>query len=119
MTLQLPLLNMDVAHARGDVGIERSARRAEKLSPGWIDKAAEMLRVGACILGAQQADFTVEELRTLVDKALPEPPDGRAWGHVTRLAVAKGYIERVPGKYRPAASSNGSPKPVYRKGVNA
>lgn len=113
-------LNLEGARARADTGIERSARKAERLAPGWVEKAAEMLRIGACILDGQlQTNFTIEELRTLVDKAIAQPPDGRAWGAATRQAVACGFIERVPGAFRAAASSNGAPKPCYRKGLKA
>lgn len=113
-------LSMDFAAARADLGVERSAGKAERVDPGWIDKAVEMLRIGACILSAQQrAEFTIEDLRALVDKALPQPPDLRAWGAVTRAAVAKGFIERIPDRYAPAASSNRAPKPLYRKGPKA
>jgi hypothetical protein len=112
-------LTMEFAAARADVGVQRSAQSAERLTPGWIDKAAEMLRVGACILAHSNAEFTIEDLRALIDKALPQPPDLRAWGAATRQAVAKGFIERIPGRYAPAASSNRAPKPVYRKGPKA
>lgn len=120
MTLQSQLpLDLEAARTRGDLGVERAARRAEKLTPGWVERAADLIKTGACILAARQTDFTIEEVRALVDAALPKPPDLRAWGAATRRAVTLGYIARVPGTYRPAASSNGSPKPVYRKGPNA
>lgn len=110
---------MEFAAVRADLGVERSAAKAERLVPGWIDKAAEVMRVGACILAHTKAEFTVEDLRNLVDKAVAEPPDLRAWGAATRAAVTKGFIERIPGRYAPAASSNRAPKPLYRKGPKA
>jgi hypothetical protein len=57
--------------------------------------------------------------RSLELAGLPKPTDGRAWGVVTRMAVAADYIERVKGVMFPAASSNGSEKPVYRRGGKA
>lgn len=115
-------LSLELAHRRADTGIERAADRAERASPGWIDQAAEKLRDAMLLLHntrlAEQA--TIETLRTwAVMGGLQAPPDARAWGHVTRLAVRLGYLERIPGAYAPAASSNGSPKPLYRKGPNA
>jgi hypothetical protein len=113
---------MDLARARGDLGIERAARKAERTTPEWVAKAADLLRIAAVIEQARGplfAEFTVEQLRLMVDKALPKPTDERAWGAATRAARAAGFIEPIDGKFRPAASSNGSPKQVYRKGPNA
>jgi hypothetical protein len=120
-------LHLDFARARGEVGIERAAARADRNAPGWIDRAAEFLRarartftgVSAAFPGMGTHEFTVESLRQDADEAIGEPPDLRAWGHVTRRAVRLGYIERIPGKFAAAASSNGSPKPLYRRGANA
>ena len=114
--------DIELARARGDVGVERSARRAEKASPEWVKKAADLLRVGSIILNAQGplfAEFTVEQVRLLVNKALPAPPDARAWCAPTPAAFCWGFIEPIKGKYRAAASSNGAPKQVYRKGPKA
>ena len=35
------------------------------------------------------------------------------------MAISAGYIEKMPRVFMPAASSNGSPKATYRKGVKA
>lgn len=113
---------MTVARARGDVGVERAATSAERLAPGWVDRAADVLRIGACMLDAQGtlfAEFTVERIRSMTGNAVPKPPDERAWGAATRVATSRGYIERIPGRFSAAASSNGSPKPMYRKGPKA
>lgn len=112
--------DMTAANARADVGVQRATLRAEKATPEWSHKAADLLRVGACILHAKGVQkFTIEQLRTLVDGALPKPPDGRAWGGATRGATARGFIVRLKGEYAPAESSNGSPKPMYSKGPQA
>jgi len=55
--------------------------------------------------------FTVEVVRT--QGMIEWPPDDRAWGHATRLAVKRGWIKKVG--YAPAASSNGSPKCLWAK----
>jgi len=60
--------------------------------------------------------FTIEMVRSVVGSEIDPPTDLRAWGHVTRRAVAEKLIERVPKTFSPAASSNGSPKPMYRRG---
>jgi hypothetical protein len=109
--------DMTAAHARADVAIERATVRAEKASPEWTSKAADMLRVAACILHSKGVQkFTVEHLRELAADALPSPPDLRAWGGATRRATGMGYLKRMPGEFAPAESSNGSVKQLYAKG---
>lgn len=118
MTQQLAL-DFTAAKTRGDLGAERAAHRAERTEPGWINRAAEAVRDVVKFAGFVVGDqFTIEQVRACVGCALSEPPDARAWGHVTRRAVQLGYIEPTGG-YAPAASSNGSPKRLYRRGKNA
>lgn len=102
------------ARAAGDLGVERAAFKAERLAPGWVDRAAEDVRHYA---RHTDCDFTIEQARSMMT-GLPDGADGRSWGAVTRRAVALGYIERT-GAYAPAASSNGSAKPLYRRGRSA
>ena len=56
---------------------------------------------------------------TPTDAEQPQPADLRAWGKATVMAISAGYIEKMPRVFMPAASSNGSPKATYRKGVKA
>jgi hypothetical protein len=102
------------ARTRGDLGTERAAARAERTEPGWVDRAVEAVRDFA--KGPGPFAFTIEEARARF-KA-PEGTDLRAWGQVTRRAVALGIIE-WSGDFAPAVSSNGSPKRLYRKGPAA
>ena len=104
-------LALDFSRTRADLGVERSANRAERKEPGWIDRAAEAVRDFA--KGSGPFTFTIEEARA--GFTAPEGTDLRAWDAVTRRAVALGYIEPTDA-YAPAASSNGSPKRLYRKG---
>lgn len=109
-------LEFDLARHRADVGIERAARATEANSPDWCEMACERLRQYA----AGRADvFTIEAARAAFEEYLPAPNDLRTWGAVTRMAANRKYIEKVPGSYSPAASSNGSPKANYRKGERA
>jgi hypothetical protein len=116
--LQVRTDAQDLAKAAADLGIERSAARAEKCDPGWVDRAAEYIRADAA-WAEEGALLTIEQLRGGASFFIGAPPDGRAWGAVTRRAIKLGYIEKVPGAFAPANSSNGSPKPLYRKGPNA
>lgn len=104
-------LDFTAAKTRGDLGAERAAGKAERTAPGWIDRAAEVVRDFA--RGSGPFSFTIEEARA--GFRAPQGVDLRAWGAVTRRAIALGYIEATDG-YAPAASSNGSPKRLYRKG---
>jgi hypothetical protein len=111
-------LDFTAAALRADLGVERAARAAERRVTEWVSKAAQALKTGAAILHLKGTEeFTIERLRDLVQGSVPKPPDGRAWGSATRYAATCGYIERIPGHFAPAASSNGSPKPLYRKGT--
>ena len=84
---------------------------ARKAGSEWVEQAVEIVRVYAAY--SHPIRFTMDELRTSLT-TFRTPPDARAWGTVTRLAVARGIIARTGG-YRAAVSSNGSVKPVYRK----
>lgn len=107
---------MDHAHARAEFGIERSAASADNATPGWCEQACEQLRQFA---EGQGGMWTIELARMAIEKKLPPPTDLRAWGQVVRMAATRGFIERVPGWAFPAASSNGSPKPVWKRGPKA
>lgn len=109
---------LEDAKARADDAITRVADKAERERPGWCEDATQALRTFA---KRQGGVFTIEHARLaiLAAKLIDKPHDGRAWGKATRMAVTAGYIERVKGQSFPAASSNGSPKPVYRKGAKA
>ncbi len=100
------------ASARADTGSALAAEKADRLEEGWVERAAEDLRSFAA---TTPRPFLIEEARAHC-RPTPEGADQRAWGAVTRRAITLKYIERVPGFYAPAASSNGSPKPAYRRG---
>ena len=102
----MPQLTIDfqAARKRGHEAAEAAANRA---GDKWIDDAVEVLQRFARYYGTEP--FTVEQARKLWD--FPPAPDQRAWGHVTRKAVALGYIKRLTGQY--ATDSYGSPKSLY------
>jgi hypothetical protein len=104
------------ASQRAVAGMDRVRDAVESESPGWSEKALDAVRRFA----AQQAGmFTTEGMRSVIQKELPATTRLRVWGPVTKAAVAKGYIEPVKGAFAPAASSNGSPKRMYRRGPKA
>lgn len=107
---------LDAARSTGHAAAEACAVKADRLDPGWIESAVEALRRFA---RNQQCFFTIEAARGVIEYELPPVHEKRAWGRVTQVAVQREFIARVKGGYAPAASSNGSEKPLYRKGVKA
>jgi hypothetical protein len=100
------------AMARRDRGMAQSESSAEFSCAGWIALAVERVRQFAV---THPGAFTVEQMRSVIEADLPQVPELRAWGQVTVQAARLGYIERVPKLFLPAASSNSSPKPAWRK----
>ena len=107
---------LERARERASIGIDRAAEATERRIEGWCEQACEELRQFA---KRQSGMFTVELARGAIEQRLPAPRDLRAWGRVTRMAAARGFIQPVRCMYFPAASSNGSHKPVYRRGPKA
>lgn len=104
---------MTLARQRREAGISAAARRAERLNAGWCGMALEHLRRFAC---SQVGVWTIEQVRAVLESQLPAPTDARAWGQVTITAIRLGYIEKAPGVFLPAASSNAAPKQGWRRG---
>lgn len=100
--------------ARRDQGISSSAQHAEQDVPGWGERALEYVRLYAEVhVDASGSSWTMENCRVWATHVgLPEAPEARAWGAVTQKAIRQGIIRKT-GQYAPAASSNGSPKPLY------
>lgn len=105
-------MELDAAAVRANAAILAVAAKAERKNAGWVELAlAELGEYARAATGA----FTIEQARAAIEDKVPKPHDRRAWGQVTRMARAKGVIVQQEG-YAPAASSNGSPKPLYRAG---
>lgn len=105
-------IDFRAANARADRGISRAIDHAERSIPGWTDMALEALRQWV----SKQTDaFTIEQARAAIASSVERPPELRSWGAVTRAAKNRGLI--VLDGVAPAASSNGSPKPTYRRGM--
>ena len=95
------------ARERGKTGSRRASERADRASEGWTEQAALAIRGYANWI---HEPFLIETVGKML---WTPPPDPRAWGHATRLAVRRGWIKKVG--YAPAASSNGSPKCLWAK----
>ena len=95
------------ARERGKTGSRRASERADRAVEGWTERAAYAIGEYARFGGP----FLIEDVSKT--EMIWAPPDPRAWGHATRLAVKRGWIKKVG--YAPAASSNGSPKCLWAK----
>lgn len=109
-------LTLDLAMQHGQFASQACTAKADRTAPGWSERALEAL---ARFARHQQTVFTIEMARSVIAAEVDQPHDLRAWGSITSKAVAAGLIQRVHGSTAPAASSNGSPKPLYRKGPKA
>lgn len=107
-------LALDGSIDRGRAGAARAAKAAEKKCIDWLAKAHRAL-LSEVQKHSHQDVFTIEQLRVGLAGVVEDPSDLRAWGAVTIKAIAERHIVKT-GEYAPAASSNGSPKPLYRRG---
>lgn len=108
-------LSMPVAELLRDVGIARSADRAERVVPGWTDAALVAVRVYAM---RTEGMFTGEDLVDAyhANPANIAPPSDKAFGAVIKRAIKEGVIEFVDfcGKRR---KGHCSPCPRYRSRI--
>lgn len=109
-------LTLDLARDRGTAAGQACVDKADRTAPGWSERAYDAIRHFAA---GQAGAFTIEMLREVVAAEIDPPHDLRAWGPITKKAMRKDVIQLVRGATAPAASSNGSPKPLYRRGVGA
>lgn len=105
---QLDMFDMAQARAARDEGMRRVEAHANADEPAWAEYAYEFLLNFAH--GCEE--FKIEDVRAAAAGHVPDPPDARAWGPVAFRAARKGRIEVA--RYAPAATSHGSPKPVWR-----
>lgn len=103
------------AKARAEQGMDRAARKASRLNAGWCSEALERVRRFAA---GQAGLWTIEMVRAVIEEDLEQPSDGRAWGRVTQDALRLGFIVKTD-KTAPSASSNGAPKPLFKRGPKA
>jgi len=93
---------------RVNTAICQVASTANKSIDEWVNNAAIHLGYSAKVFGVT-VGHTIEQLR-LSSGGFEDPPDLRAWGAATRLAVKNGYIKKT-GDF--STCVYGSPKPLY------
>jgi len=101
------------AHAerRRDRGIQRALSHAEETAQNWNRDADRLLR--DYLSSMNGAQFLTEQFVAFTAGKIVRPPDGRAWGGVIQRAAAAHHIVKVG--YGPAATSNCSPKCLWRE----
>lgn len=109
-------IDFETAERRAVRGMRRAADKAcRKVDPLWVETALTFLASFAREQRGRQ--FTIEQARASVASKVIAPPDLRAWGMVTRQAIARKVI--VQDGIARAASSNNSFKPAYVAGPGA
>jgi hypothetical protein len=100
-------LDLNFARARRDDGIARSA---EHSGDDWQDAAFQCVAAYA----KTHAEFLTEDARleAYQSQGLEIPADDRCWGQVMRRACRLGIVKK--DGYKPAKSSNLSPKPLWK-----
>jgi hypothetical protein len=103
-------LDFKAARERRDTGMQRAADHANRVEPEWSDKA---YRLAVKMFEIRDASFLAEDVVRSLAGVIPDPPDKRAWGHIFQRAARNGVIEKIG--YAPAATSNCSPKVLWRR----
>lgn len=89
----------------GYLGAKRASDHADRVIPAWSTVARGLFLRFLAEMGVG-ATFVAEDARRwCAANGLPDPPDARAFGNLTRFAAAKGLI--VDTGRRPRAGSHG------------
>jgi hypothetical protein len=94
-------------------GAEAAAAHADRVHGTWSDAAWDFLvRFGQAQKGRP---FMAEDVRAHAElrKAVPLPPDNRAWGSIVMRAAKARLIRRVDYAPNKSPSCHGSPKSVW------
>lgn len=105
----------EAAEERARDGMTAAVEHADRVIPMWSATALAALRAA---VRERKEPFTIEQVRLAIACSVEEPTDSRAWGAVTQTAIKRAIIKKT-GTFAAAASSNGSPKPLYIAGSGA
>lgn len=98
------------AFERADAGAQAAAEHADREHEGWQEDAYKLFMQFAS--GCES--FQTEEARLWAhEQGLPLPPDGRAWGAVTKRAMRSG-LQRIGYAATKSPNCHGNPKSVWR-----
>ena len=98
------------ASEKGHAAAKAAADRADRHVDEWTAKAVALFAEFAKQAGHP---FLTEEARQYAEShGLPEPTDGRAWGHIAKNCQRAGIV--ASAGFGAAKSSNGSPKVLWK-----
>lgn len=87
-----PSLGHDLARTLRDEGMARSADHAERVNPGWQDRAVSFIRSYAIT----HEQFMCEGARRYAEaRGIGSPPDKRAWGTAMIKAAKASIVKKV------------------------
>lgn len=109
--IQEDTLSVTTAQSRRDEGIARVENHAEQLKARWREEAFAALK--SFLLERRESFLAESFIDWSRTNRISQPHDGRAWGGVFQRAIKFGLIEKVG--FGLAATSNLSPKPLWRR----
>jgi len=93
-----------------DKGIKKALDNANNTHNKWSEKAYNFLLKYI----KYQDEFMTEDVRVASEKAIPKPPNNRAWGSVILRASRSGLINRVGFANVKNAKAHKTPASVWR-----
>jgi hypothetical protein len=96
----------------GHVAAEAAADHAERETPDWATRAAEIFMEFANQAGGE---FQTEQVREYAAKqGFPSPPDPRAWGHIATSLRRAGRIVFITNRSTQSKTCNSHPRAVWK-----
>lgn len=104
---------MTAAELAGE-GMDRAVDHADRVTPGWSDRAYQLLEQYA----VSHWQFMTEDVRNWAHKlGLPEAPSGRAWGAVALRGCREGIISREGYRKTVNPLAHGTPATLWRSQI--
>lgn len=113
--MQMNLLTPDVQAERlaRERGQRLAADHANRVDPGWSDRAYEFLFQ---FVASRAQPFRTEDVREAARLAgFAPPPDARAWGLVVTRAVRAKVIQRIGYGPRQSAGTHMGPTSIWER----
>jgi hypothetical protein len=93
-------------------GAALAADKADRVIPGWSDRAFEAFKRYA----KRCAFFTTEDV-ILASPEVPDPAEKRAWGHIALQAKKQGIIDKAGYAVAKQAHSHRRPITSWRSNI--
>ncbi|MFL6141711.1 MAG: hypothetical protein ACJ72N_07550 [Labedaea sp.] len=93
-----------LAFQLAEQGAALAESRANRMHGDWSSKALAAWHDYA----RRNARFTAEDVRLAYSEIVPPAPDNRAWGVIPRMAIRKGYVQRIGMTHAKSAHCHGT-----------